>query len=173
MLTPKKDHQTVTPDWEPTAPRIVGVDLKYLPPNPDERGEITEIYRPAWGVHSEPLVFVYQTIVRPGKVKGWVVHRKQDDRIFHSMGTLQWALYDDRADSPTHGMVNHFTVSERRRMLFVIPCGVYHTVRNVGHQDALFINMPTRPYDYADPDKYRLPPGSDLIPFRFDDSPGW
>jgi dTDP-4-dehydrorhamnose 3,5-epimerase len=33
--------------------------------------------------------------------------------------------------------------------------------------------MPTRPYDHADPDKYRLPLDNDVIPFRFDEAPGW
>jgi dTDP-4-dehydrorhamnose 3,5-epimerase len=34
-------------------------------------------------------------------------------------------------------------------------------------------NLPTWPYDHADPDKYRLPIKNDLIPFDFDDGPGW
>ena len=169
----KKDVQTVTADWELVAPRIEGVEWKFIPPLADERGEITEIYRASWGLHADPLVYVYQTLVRPGKVKGWVVHRSQDDRIFHSSGTLQWVLFDDRADSPTRGLLNDFTLSERRRALFVIPRGVYHAVRNVGVQDATFINLPTRPYDHEDPDKYRLPLANDHIPFRFSDSPGW
>jgi dTDP-4-dehydrorhamnose 3,5-epimerase len=35
------------------------------------------------------------------------------------------------------------------------------------------INLPTCPYDHADPDKYRLPIKNELIPFDFDDGPGW
>jgi dTDP-4-dehydrorhamnose 3,5-epimerase len=50
---------------------------------------------------------------------------------------------------------------------------VYHAVRNIGTGDAMFVNMPTRPYDHADPDKYRIPVQNDVIPFSFDDGPGW
>jgi dTDP-4-dehydrorhamnose 3,5-epimerase len=39
--------------------------------------------------------------------------------------------------------------------------------------EAFFINMPTRAYDHADPDKYRVPVKNALIPFAFDDGPGW
>jgi len=39
--------------------------------------------------------------------------------------------------------------------------------------DAYFVNLPTRPYAHDDPDKYRLPPRNDLIPFAFDERPGW
>ena len=64
-------------------------------------------------------------------------------------------------------------VSERSRALFVIPQGVWHAVKNIGHTDAYFINLPTRPYSHEDPDKFRLPLRNDRIPFAFDDKPGW
>jgi dTDP-4-dehydrorhamnose 3,5-epimerase len=33
------------------------------------------------------------------------------------------------------------------------------------------MNLPTRPYNHEDPDKYRLPLKNDYIPFSFDDEP--
>ena len=54
-----------------------------------------------------------------------------------------------------------------RTVAATIPAGVWHALRSVGSEDVLFINMPTRAYDYADPDKLRLPLVNDLIPFRF------
>jgi dTDP-4-dehydrorhamnose 3,5-epimerase len=55
----------------------------------------------------------------------------------------------------------------------VIPSGVFHAHLNVGETDALLVSMPTRAYDYADPDVYRLPLDTDLIPYSFDESIGW
>jgi dTDP-4-dehydrorhamnose 3,5-epimerase len=46
---------------------------------------------------------------------------------------------------------------------------VYHAVQNIGIVDAVFINMPTRPYDHGDPDKLRLPLKNGLIPYSFAD----
>jgi len=172
-LEPVKDDQTVTPDGKSVKPLISGVVIKRIPPQEDERGEVNEIYNPAWGIMPDPLVYVYQASLRPRKVKGWVLHRLQDDRLFVSLGTLRIALYDARSDSPTHRMLNVFTISERNRALLLIPRGVFHAIQNVGDGEALFINMPTRPYDHADPDKYRLPLKNDLIPFDFEDEPGW
>jgi hypothetical protein len=40
-------------------------------------------------------------------------------------------------------------------------------VQNVGHAVVVFVNCPTRPFNHADPDKYRLPLDSSSIPFRF------
>ena len=59
--------------------------------------------------------------------------------------------------------------SEKNRALLVIPRGVYHAVRNIGVTDAIFVNMPTRPYEHGDPDKFRLPLKNSLIPFSFGD----
>jgi dTDP-4-dehydrorhamnose 3,5-epimerase len=170
---PRKDVQTVRPDGSSVRPAIDGVVVRRLSPHEDERGEINEVFRSEWGVHPAPLVYIYQAMVRPGKVKGWISHRRQDDRIYHMLGTLQWALYDDRPDSPTRGVVQSFVVSERSRALFVIPLGVWHAVKNVGLVDAYFVNMPTCPYSHEDPDKYRLPPDDPRIPFTFDERPGW
>lgn len=170
---PLKDRQTVSPGGEPVERLIEGVVVRPARPQVDKRGEVVEIYDPAWGVHPDPLVYVYQISLRPGAIKGWVVHRLQDDRIFLSRGTVRWGLYDDRPDSPTQGRLNLLTISERYRVLMVIPRGVFHAVENVGTDEAVFINLPTAPYNHADPDKHRLPLKNDLIPFAFDDGRGW
>ncbi len=171
--TPRKDAQTITADGRLVGRHIAGVVVRHQPPVEDERGEICEVYNPAWGLPDAPLVYVYQVMIRPRKAKGWVVHRHQDDRLFLSAGTLRIALYDDRAESPTHRLLNVFTVSERNRALVVIPRGVYHAFQNVDEHDTYFINLPTAPYNHADPDKLRLPLKNDLIPFAFEDSLGW
>ena len=101
------------------------------------------------------------------------MHEKQDDRIFISRGVFRWVLFDNRPDSLTYKLLNDFTFSERNRAILVIPRGVFHAVQNIGTSEAIFINMPTRPYDHADPDKYRLPLDNDVIPFRFDKASGW
>ncbi|MSP14779.1 MAG: dTDP-4-dehydrorhamnose 3,5-epimerase [Chloroflexi bacterium] len=170
---PVKDRQTVTPDGQDVHPRIDGVVIRRAPPVEDKRGEIVEVYNPAWGLHPQPLVYVYQSTLRPGAIKGWIVHEKQDDRLFMVSGFMRWALFDNRPESATYKLLNVFTFSERNRALLVIPQGVFHGVQNIGATEAIFINMPTRPYNHADPDKLRLPIKNDLIPFDFDDGPGW
>jgi dTDP-4-dehydrorhamnose 3,5-epimerase len=106
-------------------------------------------------------------------VKGWVFHKEQEDRIFTGQGVLRWVFFDNRPDSPTYKMLNDFTFSEHHRALIVIPRGVYHAVRNIGTENAYFVNMPSMPYRHGDPDKYRLPMKNDLIPFDFFAPPAW
>ena len=147
--------------------------LRHAVTQVDDRGTICEIFDPAWALHPEPLVYIYQITIRPGKIKGWHVHHLHDDRIFLSQGDVKVVLYDGREDSPTFGMVNEIYRSEHHRDLMVIPAHVYHAHQNIGHKDALLISLPTRAYDHADPDVYRLPIENDVIPYRFEKPPGW
>ena len=164
---PAKDVQTVTADGIAVAPTIEGVVIRRIPPQEDERGEISEIWNLEWLGLDDPVVHVYKVVTRPGTARGWQMHAEQDDRLFVSRGRLRFALYDDRDGSPTRGMLNVFTLSDHQRAMIRIPRGVWHGAQNVGDVEAEFINLPTRPYRYEDPDKYRLPLRNDLIPFDF------
>jgi dTDP-4-dehydrorhamnose 3,5-epimerase len=64
-------------------------------------------------------------------------------------------------------MINELFFDAHNRGLLHIPRKVWHAIKNIGESDALFVNMPTAPYNHADPDKYRLPPDTDAIPYRF------
>lgn len=165
---PVPDPQTVTADGERIEPWIDGLVVHPLKVLEDHRGWVTEIYRPAWGLHPMPLVYAYEVMVRPGTTRGWVVHYTQADRIFLTRGTLWWAMYDAREHSPTSRMLNQFVISDANRALLIVPAGVFHAVKNIGAGDAVFINLPTEPYDHAHPDKHRVPMDGVTIPFTFD-----
>lgn len=172
-VIPQKDKQSVTADGKSVERRIEGLVINPRPLIADKRGEITEVYNPAWGLHAAPLVYVYQSVLRPKMIKGWVVHQQQDDRVFISSGVMRWVFFDNRPESPTYKLLNQFVLGDRNRALIITPAGVFHAVQNIGEAEAVFINMPTKPYAHADPDKLRLPLKNDLIPFAFDDPPGW
>ncbi len=75
--------------------------------------------------------------------------------------------------TPTEGLVSSVFLTERHRRLMNIPAGVWHAVRNVGQTDAAVVNFPTIPYDHEDPDKFKLPLDTDLIPYEWPDPQGW
>jgi dTDP-4-dehydrorhamnose 3,5-epimerase len=159
--------QTVTENGERVGSLIDGVVIRKATTHPDERGTLTEVFNPAWDLSDEPLVYVYQVTIRPGQVKGFVLHRTYNDRLFFSIGTVKIVLYDDREGSPTRGMLNELFFSEHSRGHLVIPSNVWHAVQNIGSTDALFVNCPTKPYNHADPDKWAMPADADQIPYSF------
>ena len=168
-----KDRQTVTREGAPLMDPIEGVRERKAVTHVDERGTVCELFSPAWGLDDAPLVYVYQATLRPGWVKGWVLHYEQADRLFFSTGRLRVVLFDGRTDSPTFRNLNQFEVGELNRCLLRIPAGVYHAVHNIGSTEAYFYNMPTKPYRHEDPDKFRLSLNNDLIPYKFKNAQGW
>lgn len=172
-MQPKQDVATVMPDGKQVGRLIEGVVIRYATTQTDDRGSLCEILRPDWDVHPAPFTYVYQFTIRPGKVKGWHQHHQHDDRIFLSQGTAKVVLYDPRKDSPTFGLVNEIVRSEYHRSVMVIPQFVWHAHQNLGQSEALFVSMPTRAYNHASPDVFRLPLENDVIPYKFETKLGW
>jgi len=143
---------------------IDGVKVKKLKLIPDERGRLMEILR-----SDEPIFQkfgqVYMTTAKPGVVKAWHFHKKQDDHFTCISGKMRLALYDAREGSPTRGEVNEFTVSLDDPMLVVIPKGVYHGFKGVSDTEAVVINVPTEAYNAKEPDEYRLDAYDNDIPY--------
>jgi dTDP-4-dehydrorhamnose 3,5-epimerase len=169
---PIQDPQTVTSTGKSIQQLPAGVTFYDIPTHVDYRGTVCELFDLRWGWRNEPLVFAYCFTVRPGKIKGWGVHEEHEDRHFILFGEMEVVLFDDRPDSPTRGLVSKLVLSEYQRRLMNIPAGIWHADRNIGNEDAVMINFPTRPYDHENPDKYRLPLDTDKIPYHFDDPRG-
>ena len=143
---------------------IDGVKVKKLKVIPDERGWLMEILRCDDDIYQE-FGQVYLTTAYPGVVKAWHFHKKQTDNFTCVNGMMKVALYDSREDSPTYGEVNEFFVGDRNPMLISVPPLVYHGFKAVGTETAFFVSVPTLPFNYDEPDEYRLDPDTDEIPY--------
>ncbi|MFA5142546.1 MAG: dTDP-4-dehydrorhamnose 3,5-epimerase family protein [Candidatus Omnitrophota bacterium] len=134
---------------------IDGVKVKRLKIIPDERGRLMEILRKDDDIFAK-FGQVYMTTAYPGIVKAWHYHKKQDDNFTCIHGKMRLALYDARPSSPTYKEVNDFEISLENPMLVHIPKNVYHGFKCISDTEAFVINTVTRPYDYKNPDEYRL-----------------
>jgi dTDP-4-dehydrorhamnose 3,5-epimerase len=146
---------------------IEGVNVRYIETYADERGELCETWLPSWALHPDPIGMVVFVTIRPGQIRGWVVHDQQDDRVFIAVGSAKIVLYDGRAQSPTHGCINVLLLGSERRATFTIPAGVYHAFQNIGQDDVAFIDMPNRLFNPENPDTSRLPLENNTIPYRW------
>lgn len=159
-----RDDPSVGADGMPLTP-VDGVRLRRLWPFIDHRGSMLEVVNfddPFW---QEPIVYVYRVTILPGRIKGWGMHRLQADRYFVSGGSVRVVLHDGRVESPTHGRFAEFHFSDEAPGLLYIPPGVWHADQNIGDRPTVIVNFPTRAYDRANPDKYRIDPHSGDIQF--------
>lgn len=144
---------------------IEGVRSKRLKVIPDERGRLMEMIRCDDAEFFTEFGQVYMTTAYPGVVKGWHYHLKQDDCLAVVRGMIKLVLYDRRADSPTHGEIEQFFVGEHNPLLVHIPCEVAHGFKGIGTEEAIIVNLVTQPYNYQEPDEYRIDPHSGKIPY--------
>jgi len=163
----RKDGPQVTSEWQKIHQSIDGVLVREVLHVPRDHGVITEIYRPDWDGTGLPVVHIYQSRLFPGAIGAWSCHAKTVDRLFINQGHVKLVLFDGREDSPSHGRVMELHVGDARPAFVVLPIGVWHGLQNLGSTDALMLNMPSRAYDYDDPDHFRLPYDSPEIPYSW------
>src|SRR5690606_35754984 len=109
----------------------------------------------------------------PNVVKGWALHKLHEDRYFVIEGEMELVVYDPRPESSTYGRIAKIQLSDRLPRIINVPRFVWHADYNYGSTDAKIVSFPTRLYDHANPDKYRLPIDTDLIPYSFGNAKGW
>lgn len=143
---------------------IEGVTVRKLRLIPDERGFLMEMLRSDWE-EFDKFGQVYVTAVYPGVVKGWHYHKIQTDRFVCVAGMAKVVLYDMREGSPTYGEVNEFFMGIQNPILLKIPPGVMHGFKGISPEMTLIVNTPSEPYNYENPDEYRLPAHTDQIPY--------
>ena len=158
------DVAVETPEGVPLGPTIDGLRLIKPVTHVDHRGALFEIYDADPVKWPDPVVWIYQTSLYPGVIKGWFVHETKTDRYTITSGTILACFYDDRADSATRGVTQLATLNARGVMQAVIPAGVWHLTVNVGQDEAMLINFPTEPHRHDKPDRRILPWDSEKIP---------
>ncbi|WP_146346539.1 dTDP-4-dehydrorhamnose 3,5-epimerase family protein [Phaeobacter marinintestinus] len=168
-----RDHATVTPEGTVIADTPFGSVEHRSTTHVDNRGTVTELFDTRWDWHPDPISFAYTYTIRQGWAKGWGLHKLHEDRYFLLEGRMQIACYDVRADSPTYGQVSHIILSQENPRIVSIPKFVWHANINIGSGDVRVVNFPTMPYDHENPDKYRLPLDTDLIPYKIESAGGW
>ena len=150
---------------------IEGIIIKPLKIIADERGWLMEILRcddPFFKKFGQ----VYLTTAYPGVVKAWHYHKKQTDNFTCVHGMMKVVLYDARTDSPTYRALMEVVIGDKNPALIVVPPGVYHGFKALGTETAYFLSIPTLPYNYAEPDEFRLPPNTDEIQYDWGLAPG-
>lgn len=161
-----QDRQSITKDWDCLQEPLEGVKIREVRNVMKDGGYLTELYRDEWEEMGE-VRHIFQEIIAPGHVTAWHLHLYTTDRLFVSIGIIKIALYDAREQSKTYGKVNVFRFGAARPALVLVPPGVWHGVKNIGHEAALLLNLTDQVYEYEHPDHWRLPPDTEQIPYSF------
>jgi dTDP-4-dehydrorhamnose 3,5-epimerase len=141
---------------------IAGVQTVPLRQILDERGKVMHMLR-ADAAHFAGFGEIYFSQVHPGAVKAWHLHRRMTLNYAVAFGKIKLVLYDDRAESPTHGEVAELYLGPDNYQLVTIPPLVWNGFKGVGTESAIVANCASIPHDPAEIE--RLDPASGRIPY--------
>jgi dTDP-4-dehydrorhamnose 3,5-epimerase len=144
---------------------IDGVLIQPLKQILDERGKIMHMLR-ADDPYFEKFGEIYFSVVYPGVIKGWHLHKEMTLNYAVVQGAIKLVLYDDRPDSPTHGELMELFLGEGNYALVKIPPQVWNGFKGIGLTPAIVANCSTIPHD---PDEIvRMDPLDNLIPYSWE-----
>lgn len=136
---------------------INGVVLRQLTVHQDQRGVLVETLKNDWqDVFGRNLPFgqSYLSKTLPGFARDenlWHFHPRQTDRFVVIKGSLVFALFDWRKNSPTGGFLNLFLMGEENKnedpYLLLIPPNVLHAFCVVSRKPCFLLAYPTQLYD--------------------------
>jgi len=132
---------------------IAGVRVQPYAVHPDDRGYFLEVQRLGMGLAAAfPLATtqISAALSYPGAVKAFHYHQGQTDCWVPLKGLLQVALVDLRLESPTFGARNTMYLGPLRPWQVLIPPGVGHGYKVIGHDDAMLVYLTDRFYDPQD-----------------------
>ena len=141
---------------------IQGVSLRPLKQIPDERGKVMQMLRrdDPW---FERFGEIYFSLVYPGVVKGWHLHKVMTLNYAVITGRIKLVLYDEREQSPTRGELQEIFSGEDSYCLITVPPNVWNGFKGLGVEPAVVANCSTDPHEPSE--IVRLDPFSDRIPY--------
>jgi dTDP-4-dehydrorhamnose 3,5-epimerase len=141
---------------------IDGVEVVPLKQIADERGKIMHMLR-SDDSHFEQFGEIYFSVIYPGVIKGWHIHKLMTLNYACVYGTIKLVLYDDRETSETRGELQELFPGESNYVLVKIPPGVWNGFKGVGVEPAIVANCSTIPHDPHEID--RMSPFDSRIPY--------
>lgn len=122
---------------------VLVVPLKQVP---DERGRIMQMLRHD-DPHFQQFGEIYFSVVYPGVIKGWHLHKEMTLNYAVVFGMIKLVLYDDRPNSRTHGEVQELFLGEANYALVQIPPCVWNGFKGTGVTPAIVANCATHAHD--------------------------
>jgi dTDP-4-dehydrorhamnose 3,5-epimerase len=145
---------------------IEGVSIIPLKQIPDDRGKVMHMLRSdaSW---FDGFGEIYFSVVNPGAVKAWRLHKKMVLNYAVPIGRIKLVLYDDREGSKTRYQIQEVTTGEEEYFLIKIPAFIWTGFQGLGSTRSIVANCSTLPHD---PDEIvRLDLKDEKIPYQWDE----
>lgn len=144
---------------------IEGVQILRLATILDERGMVRHMMRRT-DPHFKEFGEIYFSVIFPGAIKAWHLHRKMELNYAVVSGNIKLVLWDGRKGSPTHRQTQEIFMGEDNYVLVKVPPGVVNGFVAIGNERAIVANCASLPHDPAEIE--RLDPFDREIGYTWD-----
>mgnify|MGYP001158330854 FL=1 len=144
---------------------IKGIIINKLKIIPDERGEIMHMIKKSDENFSK-FGEIYFATAYPGVVKGWHLHKTQEQNYCVIKGMIKLVIYDPREDSPTFKEVQEIFLGEKNYSIVKIPPGLVNGWKCIGTEKAILANCSNE--EHRKDEMERIDPSSKSIPYNWD-----
>ena len=131
----------------------------------DERGKVMHMLR-SDDKHFEKFGEIYFSVVYPGAIKGWHLHKEMGLNYAVISGMVKLVLYDNREDSPTKGEVMELFIGDDNYVLVHIPPRIINGFKGIGNKPSIVANCATIPH--APNEIIRIDPFDKNVPYDWD-----
>ncbi len=125
---------------------IAGVLIQPLSQIGDERGKIMHMMRVDDSAF-EKFGEIYFSVVYPGVIKGWHLHKEMTLNYACISGKIKLVLFDERESSASKGVLQEIFLGEENYKLVQIPPGVWNGFKGLGIKEAIVANLATTAHD--------------------------
>ena len=108
---------------------------------------------------------IYFSTIYRGVVKGWHKHREMTLNYACIFGRIKLVLYDDRADSPTEGLIQEIFLGPDNHSLVVIHPEIWTGFKGLSEPFSVVANCCTHEHDPSR--TTRLDPHENDIPYNW------
>jgi len=143
---------------------IEGVEVFPLRRIQDERGMVMHMLR-ADAPHFRGFGEIYFSVIYPGVIKAWHLHSRMTINYAVVDGNIKLVLYDQRAESKSHGEIQEIVFGQINYQLVRVPPGVVNGFTAVGGERAIVANCAIFPHDPAE--ITRIDPFTPAIPYEW------
>jgi dTDP-4-dehydrorhamnose 3,5-epimerase len=130
----------------------------------DQRGAVMHMLR-SDQPHFQKFGEIYFSVVKPGVVKGWKLHKEISQNMAVPEGKIRLVIYDPRENSSSFGKTQVIEFGGDNYCLVQMPPNVWYAFQAISSGHAMIANCTTAPHSPSESET--LPLETEMIPYRW------
>ena len=130
----------------------------------DDRGKVMHMLRRDDDIFSKFGEIYFSTIFKD-KIKAWHLHKESTLNYTCVKGSVKLALFDDRADSKSKGVLQEIEMNLDNYSLITIPKNIWNGFKGTGEGESIIANCLTLPHNERE--MVRIDPHSKKINYSW------